>query len=124
MVYFTIVTGVATLVSLALQMAGVFPNHKKYLSHAMLLFLGMTLGLLLNITSSIHISLPETLSAREMLGLLLFSVTGILVFVLIILSVVTEDKQRRDTATRAASAVSGFLIFLLVFFVSTFFQGK
>jgi hypothetical protein len=121
MTYFTIITGAATLLSLFLQVSGLFPNYKRYVSHATLFFLGMTAGLLVNFGSSLNVSLPQVLTPKEVVGLILFGGTALLIFILIILSVIIEDSDRRSTATYAASAVSTFLIFLLLFFLNSFF---
>jgi hypothetical protein len=58
MVTFTIITGIATLVSLFLQVQGLVPKHKKLMSQVWVFFAGMTLGLLCNTVSSISFTFP------------------------------------------------------------------
>jgi len=121
MVWFTVVTGIATLVSLFLQVSGLLGEKRKYLVYSTCFLVGLTLGLLLNIAFSVNVSLPVTTTPKQLLGLLLFSATGLLAFILFILTVVVEDEGRRKAATVGASAVSSFLLFLLVFFLNSFF---
>lgn len=94
-VTFTVIIGIATLLSLLLQVGGPFPHYKRYISHATFLFLGLTIGLLVNIALSINVSLPEKLTSKELLGFVLFGGTGFLVFILAVASVVVEDPDKR-----------------------------
>ena len=121
MTYFAVLTGVATIFCIVLQFSGKFPAYRSYLSHASAMLLGLTAGLVVNLGASPAIRLPGTITARELLGLLLFSGTGLLAFVLMLATVIPEDKERRVAAAKSASAVSGFLLFLLIFFLADFF---
>jgi hypothetical protein len=116
MTYFSIITGVIGIISFLLQMGGIFPEYKKYLSHATTLLFGLTIGMFLQMGASIKIQVPQEISLREFAGISLALGSGLLIFILILTSVVVEDPGKRRTASSAASAVSLFLIFLLMFF--------
>ena len=121
MTAFTIVTGLITIIAFILQLAGAAPKYKKYLSHSVALFFGLTAGLLLNFSSQLHVTLPKEWFPRQVMGLLLYSATGILIFLLTIMGVLLEDPERRKSANHSTPAVSGFLIFALLFYWSAFF---
>jgi hypothetical protein len=53
--------------------------------------------------------------------MILFGGTGALVSILMLLSVFIQDAERRKIAVQTASGVSLFLVFLLMFFIHTFF---
>jgi len=42
MTYFTIITGIATLISLYVQVSGLLPNYKRCISHATILLTNKT----------------------------------------------------------------------------------
>ena len=122
MLWFTVATGLATLLSLFLQVSGILGgDRKRYLAYSTLFLAGLTIGLLLNAAFSVNVVFPETVTPRQLLGLGLYSGASLLAMVLIILGVITQDPDRRREARVAGSAVSGFLIFLLMFFLNSFF---
>lgn len=124
MTYFTIITGVVGILSFILQVCGAFPHHKKYLSHATALLLGLTIGMLLQMGASIQLTIPNTITFSEITGIALVLGTGLLAFILILTSVIVENQERRRTATVGASSVSLFLFILLAFFWGTFFPTR
>ncbi|MCY2989414.1 MAG: hypothetical protein NTY19_16295 [Planctomycetota bacterium] len=124
MTYFTVITGAVTILSFLLQIGGALPQHKKYLSHATAVLLGLTAGMLLQMGASIQLTIAKTITVHEIIGLALVLGTGLLACILILTSVVVEDEQRRRTATIAASSVSLFLFLLLAFFWSTLFPSS
>jgi hypothetical protein len=122
MTKFVIITGVATLISLIIQVSGLLPAYKKYLTHTTIFLLGATTGLLLNISTSLQLTIPEAITMRQIFGSLLYGGTGLLAFILIIMSVMIEDKDRREMAAKAASGVCGFLVLLLIFMGTSIFN--
>ena len=124
MTYFTIITGLVTILSFLLQIGGAFSQYKKYLSHATALLLGLTAGILLQMGASIQLTIPKTMTSREITGIALVLGTALLACILILTSVVVDNEERRRTATYAASSVSLFLFLLLAFFWSTFFRSS
>src|SRR5690349_10085654 len=123
MVWFSIVTGIAGLISLILQVSDKFQERRNELAQLTMLLVGLTIGLFLNIALDVRVSFPIAATSKELVGLGLYGGSGMLVFVLFILAAVTSHAERRTMARNAAAAVSGFLIFLLIFFVDTFFKA-
>lgn len=118
---FTIICGIATLISLWLQISGLLPQYRTYFSHAAAGFLGLTIGLSVNIGSQLNLRLPESLTPKQLVGVILFGGSGLLSAALILLSVLLRNEKQRKAASHAASAVSTFLIFALMFFLHSFF---
>lgn len=115
MLTFTVVCGIVTLLSFALQLTSLPPKYKKYVTHAMVLFLGITIGLLANFASAVNVALPEKLTVHQIRGLIITFGSGILIFVLMLMSVLIENDKQRIDAQKCASAVSGFFILYLMF---------
>lgn len=124
MTAFTIITGLATLVGFFLQIRGMFPQYRKYYSAATFFTLGLTIGTAIAAFSGTTIQLPQSITPKNLMGFLLFGGSAILVFICFVASAFTTDKDRRSELSKIASAVSGFLIFILLFFTSTFFQDS
>ena len=120
--YFTIITGIATLVSLVLQLSGSLMQYKAHIRYATVFLAGITIGLLANVALSVNVHFPVPVTAKQLLGFLLYGLSGLLASVLFVVSVATNDPERRVAARNAASAVSGFLVFILLFFLRTFFE--
>ena len=118
---FTAIVGVATLISLGLQLSGFFEETPQILWYSTTFLGGVTLGLTLTVVFSARISHSVEFKARQLLGFLLYSVSGLLVFILFLLGALLEDQAQRADAQKLGSAVSGFLIFLLFFFLNSFF---
>ena len=118
---FTILVGMATLISLALQLSGPFEETPQILWYSTTFLGGVTLGLTLTVVFSPKFAYPVEFKARQFLGFLLYSTTGLLVFILFLLGALLEDQGQRADAQKLGSAVSGFLIFLLLFFLNSFF---
>ena len=112
---FTIICGIATLVSLILQLTSLPAKYKKYFNQAMIFFLGATLGLLFNFASTVNVTLPETLTVAQLKSLFIVCGTGLLIAILILMSVLLENEKQRSDAARGASAASGFFILYLMF---------
>jgi hypothetical protein len=121
MTTFTIVTGIVTLIGFFLQIKGLLPRYKKYHTAATFIFLGVTIGVLIASFAKVSINVPESLSIRGIVGLALFGGAGSLIVVCFTASTLIEDESHRGEVSRIGSAVSGFLIFLLMFFSSFFF---
>ena len=121
MTTFTIITGIVSLIAFILQIKGLFPRYKKDYSATTLDFLGFTNGLIVASLTRVSLVLPESLSARNILGFLIFGCTGLLIFIFFVASALILDDKRRNDVSKIGSAVSGFFIFLLLFFPSTFF---
>lgn len=115
---FAIVTGIATLLGFALQLRDLVPKYRKYYVPVTWLLLGLTAGLGFGAFANVTVLLPSTLSTRNVVGLLLFGGSGLLVFVCFTASTMIADEKRRREICQIGSAVSGFLIFLLLFFSS------
>jgi hypothetical protein len=118
MTTFTIITGIATLLAFALQLRDVLPEYRRYYALITWSLLGLTAGLAIASFTNVTVLLPSTLSTRNIVGLLLFGGTGILVFLCFAASTLIADDKRRREVCQVGSAVSGFLIFLLLFFSS------
>ena len=82
---FTLVIGFATLASLALQLSGLFKEATQVLWYATFLLAGVTVGLLMNVVSSVNFLVPGDLRAKQFVGLVLYIGTGALVFILFLL---------------------------------------
>jgi len=121
MTAFTIITGIATLLGFILQIKGLFPQYRPYYTAATFILFGLTIGVGVTSITGMSIHLPASISSRNMLGILLFGGTGLLIFLCFAAAAMLGDPQRRTEVSRIGSAVSGFLLFLLLFFVNTFF---
>lgn len=121
MTTFTIATGLVTILAFILQVSGKSTKYTKYISHAVFFFLGLNIGLLINLSTQMEITFPKEWTPRELLGTVLFTATGLLIAILVVMGVLLVDDGQRKAANQSASAISGFLIFLLVFFFSSFF---
>lgn len=121
MLVFTIVTGLASLVGFILQIKDIFPKYRRYYSAATFILFGVTIGFGLNSLTGTTIHLPASLSPRNIIGILLFGGSGLLIFFCFAAAAMLGNQERRSELSRIGSAVSGFLIFLLMFFTNTFF---
>jgi len=115
---FAIITGIATLLGFALQLRDLVPKYRKYYVPTTWSLLGLTAGLGIAAFTNVTFLLPSSLSTRNIVGLLLFGGSGLLVFVCFTASTMIADDKRRREICQIGSAVSGFLIFLLLFFSS------
>lgn len=121
MTAFTIITGLITVIGFILQIKGMWPQYRTYYSSATFVLFGLTVGFGLSSISGTSIHLPESLSSRNIIGILLFGGSGLLIFMCFTATAVLSDVERRSEVSKIGSAVSGFLLFLLLFFVNTFF---
>jgi hypothetical protein len=121
MLVFTIVTGVASLLGFILQIKDIFPKYRRYYTAATFILFGVTIGFGLNTLTGTTIQLPASLSPRNLIGILLFGGAGVLIFFCFTAAALIGNPERRSELSRIGSAVSGFLIFLLMFFINTFF---
>lgn len=121
MLAFTIITGVASLVGFILQIKDIFPKYRRYYTAATFTLFGVTIGFGLNALTATTIQLPASLSPRNIVGILLFGGSGMLIFSCFAACGLLSNPERRSELSKIGSAVSGFLIFLLMFFVNTFF---
>jgi hypothetical protein len=123
MTAFTIITGVATLIGFFIQIKGLLPNYRQYFAAATYLLFGVTLGFGAASLSQIEVTLKEALTARNFLGIFLFGGSGVLVFICFVASTFIKEQKRRSEISRLGSAVSGFLVFLVIFFSSFCFPA-
>lgn len=121
MTTFSIITGIITIIGFVLQIKGLFPDYRRYFSAATFFFCGLTVGFVLSSATQVNVHLPETVTSKNLVGFALFGGTGSLVFLCFTAALFISDPKRRSEVTRIGSAVSGFLIFLLMFFSSSFF---
>ncbi len=121
MLIFTIVTGLASLVGFILQIKDIFPKYRRYYTAATFILFGVTIGFGLNSLTGTTIHLPASLSPRNIIGILLFGGSGVLIFFCFAAAAMLSNPDRRSELSRIGSAVSGFLIFMLLFFINTFF---
>ena len=64
MVIFTIITGVATLISLFLQVRGYFPQYQRFFSWVWIFLFGLTCGLLFNVLSAVSVTIQDVTLAQ------------------------------------------------------------
>lgn len=121
MLIFTIVTGLASVVGFILQIKDIFPKYRRYYTAATFVLFGVTIGFGLNSLTGTTVHLPASLSPRNIIGILLFGGSGVLIFFCFTAAAMLGNPERRSELSRIGSAVSGFLIFLLLFFINTFF---
>lgn len=124
MTTFTIITGLATLIGFFLQIKDLLPNYRRYYFAATFFLLGLTLGFGLTSATQVSVNLPATLSPKNIIGFALFGGAGLLIVLCFTAAALVSDPKRRVEVSRIGSAVSGFLIFLLVFFSSSFFPAQ
>jgi hypothetical protein len=124
MAAFSIITGIVTLIGFLLQIRGCFPKYRRYYSFGTLFLFGLTAGFALASLTGVSIHLPDSISAKNIMGFSLFGGAGLLVFVCFCASALISDSQRRSEVSKIGSAVSGFLIFLLIFFNGSFFPAS
>jgi len=120
---FTTITGIFTLLGFILQIRGIYPQYRRYYAPATLFTLGLTVGFGLNSITGTSVYLPDNITPRNIFGFALYGGTGLLIFMCFSASLFIQDKERRSELSTIGSAVSGFFIFLLIFFTSTFFPG-
>lgn len=120
---FALIVGIATLVSLVLQLSGFFEEPPQALWYTTFFLGGVTVGLFINVVSSVNFSLPVDLKAKQFVGAMLYVGAGALVFILFLLGVLLENETQRQAATKLGSAVSGFLVLSLWMFFNDFFGG-
>ena len=123
MTTFTLITGAVTVIGFILQIRNTFPKYRPYYSAATFVLLGLTIGILLASISGTTIHLPQTLSPKNIIGFVLFGGSSLLIFMFFVAAAFIDDKERRTQLSQIGSTVSGFLVFLLVFFTNTFFQS-
>ena len=118
---FTIVTGIITLLGFVIQIRGMFPEYRRYYTPATIFMLGITIGFGLSSITATNVYLPDNITARNLFGFGLFGGTGLLIFLCFSASLFIKDKDRTSELSTIGSAVSGFFLFLLIFFSSSFF---
>lgn len=123
MTIFVIITGIATLIGLFLQIRKRFPRYRRYYTPPTFMMLGFTIGYIANSITGTVTSLPENITPINILGYALYGGTALLIVGLFLSSIFIQNNDHRSDISRIGSAVSGFLIFLLIFFTSTFFPG-
>lgn len=121
MEFFSAITGIATLVGFFLQIRGLFPDYRRYYSLATFTLLGVTIGFAISGITQTSVSLPSTISPKNIMGFILLGGSGLLIFLCFAASVLTSNQKTSEQASRLGSAVSGFLLFLLIFFYQSFF---
>lgn len=121
---FAIITGVVTLISFLLQIWTKIPKYKAYLTAATWFLFGMTAGVGIASLSGTSIHIPRSFTPNNLVGIGLFAGSGLLIVSCFAASIFITDSARRSEATKIGSAVSGFLVFLLMFFRASFFPPE
>jgi len=124
MTAFAIITGVITLLGFIFQIKGLYPEYRRYYVSATFLLFGITIGTAIGALTQTTFTLSETLSTKSIVGFILIIGSGLLIFVCFSATALVVDEKRRSELAKIGSGVSGFLIFLLVFFVPSFFPDK
>lgn len=124
MTAFTIITGVVTLIGFFLQLKGLFPRYRRYYSAATFFLFGLTVGVATASLAPITVNFPESLTTRTIVGLLLFAGTGLLIFICFTASVLVVDENRRNDVSKIGSAISGFLVLLVLVGPSYWFPAQ
>jgi|CXWL01.1.fsa_nt_gi hypothetical protein len=118
---FSAITGIATLVGFYLQIRGLFPDYRRFYSLATFTLLGITIGFAVSEATQTTIELSATISPKNIIGFMMLGGSGLLVFLCYAASVLTSNQKASAQASKLGSAVSGFLLFLLIFFYRSFF---
>ena len=111
--YFAYITGIASVLGLALQVFDIFPTHAGFRKSIFLLVLGIFLGTLLNTFDASHIIFDVKLSGFTLLmSVFAFAILGFLVA-----GALMRDRQRR--AELFIIGCGGFIAFVFVLFVGS-----
>jgi hypothetical protein len=110
---FTVITGLAGLLGLFLQLSDAFPKHRETRRALVFLIIGVFAGSLITsiLKGSVSVSVP--LSGY---GLLLLGIGGAIFFCLVVAASVSEVTKR--DAFFAASGIGTFVFLLVAFFGS------
>src|SRR5689334_17905802 len=108
MTTFTIITGIVTLIGFFIQVKDLFPRYRRYYSVATIFLFGLTIGAGIASLAHVTVNFPESLTTRNIVGLLLFSGSGLLIFSCFAASTIIQDEKRRNDVSKIGSAVSGF----------------
>ena len=110
---FTVVTGVATLVSFALQVFDLFPVLKNWRERAALIFLGVFVGSLLRAVQPGSIKLNLELTGFAVL----VGIYGAALLLLALIAALARESQRREEVFTATAI--GFIPFIFVLFIGS-----
>ncbi len=120
---FTIITGLITFIGICSSNSRNVSEYRRYYTSATFFMLGLTVGFGLSSVTGTAIHLPDTITAKNLFGFALFGGTGLLIFLCFSASLFIPEKERRSELSKIGSAVSGFFLFILIFFPLHFFPG-
>lgn len=124
MTAFTIITGIVTLIGFFLQLKGLLPQYRRYYAAATFFLFGLTVGLVMASLAHVTVNFPEFLTIRTIVGLLLFGGSSLLIFICFTASALIQDEKRRNDVSKIGSAVSGFLVLLVLLGPSSWFPVR
>ena len=106
---FTYITGVAALLSLALQFIDVFPEHRETRKTIVLLVIGIFVGSLVSALRGVKVDIGATLSSTDIIKYGLSSV----IFFVVVVAAFVRDPERRMQLFMVAGAGTVALFVLL-----------
>lgn len=110
MQYFTIISGIASILGFILTVTNIFPSHAKVRNYVTIFVIGTFIGSFIGSIKNININFPESpISA----GILLFYILSLIgLFFLVIAAIFTEEKEKREDFLSVAGMGFGTLVFV------------
>ena len=106
---FTYIIGIATLLGLFIQLKDVFPQHREARKNTILIVLGLFIGTLIGSLQRINVTLSVPMSGLH----LLVGAIIVVVFIILISAVFTNDNEKRNQLFGVSAAGTVFLFIIL-----------
>jgi len=106
---FTYIAGIATILGLFIQIKDVFPQHRETRKNVIFIILGLFIGTLIGSLQRINVTFSVPMSGLY----LLVGAIIIVVFVVLISAVFTDDNEKRVQLFGVSGAGAGLLFIIL-----------
>ena len=106
---FTYIAGIATILGLLIQIKDVFPQHRETRKNVLFIILGLFIGTLIGSLQKINVTFAVPMSGSQ----LLIGAIIIVVFVVLISAVFTDNNEKRMQLFGVSGAGAGLLFVIL-----------
>lgn len=108
MQYFTIISGIASILGFILTIANVFPTHTRIRNYITIFVIGSFIGSFVGSIKNININFPENPVSSGILLFFILSLIGL--FFLLLAAIFSEDKEKIEAFLGMAGAGFGTLV--------------
>ena len=106
---FTYIAGIATILGLFIQIKDIFPQHRETRKNVIFIILGLFIGTLIGSLQRINVTFSVPMSGSYLLG----GAIILVVFVVLISAVLTDNNEKRMQLFGVSGAGAALLFFIL-----------